>query len=375
MQQQETLRLARRRFAPSLSLSRYVIKLFLSRFLLILILLITVLQMLDMLNQSEKIMEAENASRSSLFLYIQLRAPELASQFIPFAVLLAALFTLGSLSQSSEVTIMRAAGLSSVQIMSPIIAATLLISIGHGLFNDWVTVNASRQLFTWRATDYRVPIAPIPQGKTNILLNDGNRVIEIGEATRTNRLTILDNVTIYERDEKGDLVTHIEADYAQQSDGTDWTLIGVRRFSLERHELTTSLQERWAFDIPLQPVFAQLDRPDHARIGALIDSINTLEESGMETFSLRSNLYHRFAIAASSLIMPLIASFVAFGSPRGGARVGRIVIGMAAGFSFFVMDNYMSAMGAMGVMPPLFAAFASLLAYSAGGLAILNQTE
>ena len=370
----ERFRLFRRTFMPSLSLSRYIIRLFFSRFFLLLFLLVTVLQMLDMLNQAEKIVANEGADRGALLFYIQLRLPELISQFVPFAVLLACLFSLASLSQSSEVTIMRAAGLSAPQIMTPMLACTILICVCHGLFHDWVTVDSSRRLFHWRDTKFQLPVLPLPQGRSNILINDGDRVIKVGEASRTKRIVILDNVTIYERAENGDLVNHIEADYAQKSEGK-WTLVGVRRFDLNKFQLSTSVQEEWAFDIPLQPIFAQLDRPDHARIGELLESIKTLEQSGMETFSLKSSLFHRVAIALSSLIMPLLASFVAFGSPRGGARFGRVIIGMAAGFSFFVMDNYMSAMGTMGIMPPLFAAFVSLAIYLLGGLSILVRTE
>ena len=73
--------------------------------------------------------------------------------------------------------------------------------------------------------------------------------------------------------------------------------------------------------------------------------------------------------------MPLLASFVAFGVPRGGAMVGRVVLGMAVGFSYFVLDTYMSAMGSLGVLPPAVASFSAFVLYLLAGLSLIFRLE
>ena len=80
----------------------YVGRMFLLRFLGLLIFFVIILQMLDLLNRSSDIMAAEGANASSLLRYIMLRAPMIASQFTPFAALLGIVMTLAGLSHTSE---------------------------------------------------------------------------------------------------------------------------------------------------------------------------------------------------------------------------------------------------------------------------------
>ena len=74
-------------------------------------------------------------------------------------------------------------------------------------------------------------------------------------------------------------------------------------------------------------------------------------------------------------MMPLIALFVGFSLPRGGGRAGRVVLGMAFGFSYFIADNYMTAMGSMGVVPPLMAAYSSLVLFFLFGLNAMMRLD
>ena len=74
---------------------------------------------------------AEGAGGASLIRYILLRAPMIASQFTPFAALLGIVLTLAGLSHSSEITVMRAAGMSIYRVLSPIGFVCALIAIAH----------------------------------------------------------------------------------------------------------------------------------------------------------------------------------------------------------------------------------------------------
>ena len=49
--------------------------------------------------------------------------------------------------------------------------------------------------------------------------------------------------------------------------------------------------------------------------------------------------------------------------------------GGALGFSYFVIDNFMLAMGEFGVVPAVLAAFSPLVLFLAVGLAVLFFTE
>jgi len=368
------LRMVRRQILPSKSLYAYVAKIFFFRFFLLLTVLVGILQLMDLLNRSEEILAVNGATRASLITYISLRGPELISQFTPFAVMLATLFTLAGLNQSSEITIMRASGMSASQIMVPVVVMSGLVALGHGVFHEQVTVDNSKLLAHWRESGFQVDLAPPPPGRKDILLTDRNLVVKAARGERVSGGALLYDVTIYERSDGGDLIATLDASRALLDKGV-WTLQEVRTFNMQDNTSSSSNSQVIPLTLPLERIFAELDRPDHAHMGELKVAIATLKASGVEAFALETSYYHRIALALSNMIMPLLAAFVAFGVPRAGATVGRVVLGMALGFSFFVVDTYMSAMGSLGVLPPEFASFAGLSIYTLIGLAMLARLE
>jgi len=110
-------------FMPSRQLALYAARLFLTRSLAVLVMLVLVLMTLDLLGESSKILKVPGNSEAELWRYVSLRIPMLISQFLPFSVLLGALIAFAGLNQHSEVVSMKAAGLSAHQILAPLVVA------------------------------------------------------------------------------------------------------------------------------------------------------------------------------------------------------------------------------------------------------------
>ena len=71
----------------------------------------------------------------------------------------------------------------------------------------------------------------------------------------------------------------------------------------------------------------------------------------------------------------LVRREAAFGLARSGHLFFRAVIGLALGFTFFVADNFLMAMGSFGNIPPLLAAWAPFLLFFLIGETVLFRTE
>src|SRR5918994_7773580 len=139
---------------PSRQLALYAAKLFVTRTLAVLVLLVLVLMSLDLLGESGKILRVEGNGEAELWRYVSLRVPILISRFLPFSVLLGALIAFVGLNQSSEVVSMKAAGLSAHQILAPMIVASLGVAIAFFAFNETVVVQSTRTLSAWDSADY-----------------------------------------------------------------------------------------------------------------------------------------------------------------------------------------------------------------------------
>jgi len=367
-------RLLRRLFVPSRTLARYLAKMHIGRFLGILIGLTAVLQFLDLLGASDEIMGAEGATWVSIARYISMRTPQLISQFAPFAALLASLLTLATLNQNNEVVIMKASGLSAHRILLPIGLASFVISCAHFAFNEAVVVNGNAELEYWQQNDYAVDLPPNTSLAGRVWVKEGNLIILVESVSRNGNRFVLDKVSIYERDPSKRLVAMVRADFAWYQN-EKWTLHDARRFDTTSHELTITPVKDW--DIPTKPdrFLALTVKANQVSMPKLWKSISKLKAEGIPTDRLMASFLQKIAGPAATLLMPLLAGVAAFGVHRAGSLVVRLVIGMAMGFSFFVADNFMLAMGEFGAAPPFLAAWAPFFLFLFLGYAVIFNTE
>src|SRR6218665_3706627 len=141
-------------FFPSRTLTAYLARLFVVRVLAVLLMLVLVLQTLDLLGESGKILAAPGNGQEQLWTYVSLRAPQLVARFLPYSVLLATIITLATLNQNSEVIAMKAAGLSAHQVLAPLFISALLVAALSFAFNERVVARSSGTLKAWTNADY-----------------------------------------------------------------------------------------------------------------------------------------------------------------------------------------------------------------------------
>jgi lipopolysaccharide export system permease protein len=60
---------------------------------------------------------------------------------------------------------------------------------------------------------------------------------------------------------------------------------------------------------------------------------------------------------------------------RSGTLFLRVALGLAFGFSYFVVDNLLLAVGQFGTLPPVLAAWAPFVLYLCLGTSVLFHTE
>jgi lipopolysaccharide export system permease protein len=71
-------------FFPSRQIGLYMAKLFLVRTVAVLLMLVLILQALDLLGESGKILAVAGNSEADLWRYVGMRAPQIIARFLPF---------------------------------------------------------------------------------------------------------------------------------------------------------------------------------------------------------------------------------------------------------------------------------------------------
>lgn len=348
---------------------RYVGRLFVVRFLGLLVFLVIVLQMLDFLNESDAIMNAAGATSQSAFRYISYRAPQIVSQFTPFAALLAIVFTLSQLNLSSEIVIMRAAGMSIHRVLRPIGVACLFIAAAHFLFHELIVVKSNARLAYWSANHYAVDTEIDATTRTDVRLVYEDAIISAASAARTSDGVRLTDLVIYALDKDGLATTATEAKSAVYKDGV-WRLNDVRRAGGPRHK-----SDIWETTLNPELLFAISLNPDRTSLPTLVRQIGQLKADGVNVSSSITSLLSRFSRPLATLIMPLLGAIAGFGVSRQGNQLMRAAIGGLLGFSYFVAENLMLAIGKLGAVPPMLGAFFPFALFLIVGFAILLAME
>jgi lipopolysaccharide export system permease protein len=359
-------------FFPSRRIAWYMAKTFLVRSLAVLFALVVILQTLDLLGESGKILRVPGNGDTELWTYVSLRIPQLVARFLPFSVLLGTLITLATLNQNSEIVSMKAAGISAHQIIAPLVLASLFVAALTFVFQERIVTRATATLNRWQSVEY----APLPRDSgaaTNVWVRHEDDLIFARTAVGRGSGTRLSDVRIYDRS-GGTLVRQVEAKSARPAEG-GWRLEDVELF-----DVSTSAVTRLPFLIaargvePDQFTLARV-RADEQDFATLRSSIRDLEAAGRPTGPLEASLWHKISGPLSTVLMPLLAAVAAFGLARAGQLFLRAVLGMALGFAYFVADNFALAMGNFGAYPPLLAAWAPFLLFLLVGEAVLIRTE
>lgn len=352
----------------------YLGRQFLARFLGLLAFFVIVLQMLDLLNESDNIMAAEGAGWRSIVQYVGLRAPQIASQFTPFAALLAIVFTLSLLNLRSEITVMRAAGMSIHRVLFPIGVVCAGVALAHFVLHELLVVDASRKFAYWQANQYAVDLPPDTGTRTDVRLAFENDFIYAGSAARIGDDVWLNNVTINRLSPSG-LVESETAARAARYQAGEWRLFDVRSFSVSDLVMRREASRDWATSLEPDFLFALSLNPDQTSLGELSRKIAQLREDGADARAATTSFLARFSKPAATLVMPLLGAIAGFGVRRQGAQLQRAVIGAGIGFSYFVAENMMLALGKLGAAPAMLGAFFPFALYMVVGFTILLAME
>ncbi|PKP97216.1 MAG: LPS export ABC transporter permease LptG [Alphaproteobacteria bacterium HGW-Alphaproteobacteria-13] len=359
-------------FFPSRTMALYVGRLFLVRSFAILFGLVLVLQTLDLLGESGKILAVAGNSDSDVWRYVGLRLPQIIETFLPFSVLLGTILTLATLNQNSEVIAMKSAGMSAHQVLAPLFLAALLVAGISFAFNERIVTRATAALSAWQKVEY----AQIPKDsgvRANIWVRAGNDLINAGTVETAGPEVRLRGVRVYERT-GGVLSSILSADSARPVAG-GWEMTNARRFirrSGTVEQLGTITAARGVR--PDQFTLAQV-KGDELPFPQLRSAIADLEAAGRPVDSLKAVLWHKISGPLSAILMPLLGAVAAFGLARSGKLFVRAILGMALGFAYFVADNFALAMGDLGAYSPMLAAWGPFILFALIGETILIRTE
>jgi LPS export ABC transporter permease LptG len=317
------------------------------------------------------------ASLGMLLSYLFWVTPQYLTWIIAIAALLAALVTIGLLTKSSELIVMRACGVSLYRTAVPLLAFALLATGVLVAFQERVLV------ITNRRAEYLEQLIRYGSAKMFDVLNRKWLIGPDGELYHyeyydPNRRE-LNQLSIYEfdfdRHQMKRRTFAVQAKFTPRSSHDDpapWVADHgwQREFPAEDITRYTPFQQA---RLPLEPAeYFVTEAPDAERMtyDQLKRYVENLKASGYNVLEHEVSLQRKLAYPLVPVIMTLIAVPFAVTTGRRGAMYG-VGVGIVLALVYWVTISVFAALGAAGIVPPPLAAWAPNLIFGAAAAYLL----
>lgn len=322
---------------------------------------------IDLLDSATDLLDAEDGP--GLALYAALRAPTIASSILLLGILAGAAAAFLRLRARSELTVLRAAGLSLRGALLRLAPLALLLGAGFAALAYWAAPAAERAL----ALSYAQFAADPPPGAPDDLWARTPSALIRARGVSADGATLGD-VTLFELTPEGALAARTDAARAIYAGGV-WTLEdGARR------PVDAAPRER--FETRVWP--GRLAPADLLRLRASPETVTPAEAraalAGL-ALAVRSPSFYevRTHRAPAALVKPflmlLFAAPLGVATRRGGGAAGPALLGLALGVAFLGFDGVAASLGERGVVAPAAAVWTPPLVFALLGFWALLLAE
>ena len=265
-----------------------------------------------------------------------LQMPSGLALLMPIVSMIGALMGLGMLAGQSELTAMRAAGLSNRKIaVATLLAGALLGGVGW-LVGDVIAPQGDRLATAIKSGN--------SEGAAMVWLRDGDEVLRIRRLVAEDRAEAIE---IYSLDSALKVQKVLAAERAQYVDG-GWQLEGVREthFTSEGHaEISVLPAARWSGTVTPNVLRLYLLEADAISVAGLRRLIDYLDANQLDAGKYRLQFWHKLIEPLTIMAMAVFAVPFAFGSLRDSGAGQRLLLGILLGVGFYVINRVSLSLG------------------------------
>lgn len=314
--------------------------------------------------------------------YLVNLVPYMLYNLTPLCALLAVLISVGALSRSSELTAMKASGVSLYRLVAPMVALAGILAVSLFAFDEFYLPQANRRQEALRSIIKGKPAQTFLRPDRKWISGQQD---SLGQPARIFYYQFFDadtdvfaNLTVFEfQPHSFNLRRRIFASAAHwDSHAGRWVL--ENGWSRDFQGDQVSNYEPFAItsfpEIREQPSYFKKEsrQSQEMSFGELDTYIRDLQQSGFDTMRLRVQLNRKLSYPLITLVMAILAVPFALRMGKRGSLAGfATAIGVA--IVYLVVSSIFEAMGNVNALPPSLAAWSpDLLFAMAGGYLLLK---
>ena len=307
------------------------------------------------LDKSDKLFKGQATTSSVLALLVYM-TPQFVYFVIPIAALLSVLVTFGGLSRTSELTVMKACGISLYRAALPVIAWSLVFSALIFSLEQRLLARANRRA---EVLDAQI------RGRTPRIFDAMNRRWVVSRNGDIYHFRFFDperdqlaGLTIYTpRTDRWALATMTYADRAHYQQGWQAASGWVQDFTREPTRWTPFTQRKLPDLEP--PDYFETEQPlaEMMTVGQLRRYVEDLSASGLNVTTQAVELQRKLAFPFVTFVMTLLAVPFGVSMGRRGTLYG-IGVGIVMALSYWILSSVFVAIGKGGLLDPMLAGWA-----------------
>jgi lipopolysaccharide export system permease protein len=309
---------------------------------------------------------------NAMLAYVALTLPSHAYVLLPAAGLIGTLFALARMSEHSEITVMRASGLSLRQLAMHVSVAGVAIALLTLAFGELITPYTEEAAKGLRLKATSSIVAR--EFRSGFWVKDDRSFVNIQDVTADTELL---NLRIYEFDPTFHLTAISRADRGTYAGPNKWDLSNVEltRFEGDRAILQKIAHATWSSVLTPDILSVLKIVPERMSAINLRAYIDHLRENRQKATRYEIAFWSKIFSPAAAVVMMILAIPFALTSARTGGVGAKIVLGILIGLSFHFAGRLFAHVGLLNDWPALLSAGGPALISALVAAALLVRAE
>lgn len=306
----------------------------------------------DLIHQLESIGKGGYRIQHALA-YVALTLPGRLYELFPIGVLIGSLYALTVLARHSEITVLRAAGLSTRDLLVSLAKIGLVFAAITLLIGEFVAPPAERAAQQLRLRAMGSLVAQ--EFRSGLWVRDEKSFVNVREVLPD---TSLRRVRVFEFDDRFQLLSISEAERGRYLKDGAWMLDGVVRtvFSGEAARVERFDELPWKSALNPDLLAVLLVVPERMSLINLYLFIRHLSGNQQKTERYDIAMWKKLVYPLAALVMLALALPFAYMQDRMGAVSIRVFAGIMLGIGFHMLNGLFSSLGVINSWAPFFSA-------------------
>lgn len=296
-------------------------------------------------------------------IYVALSLPGRIYELSPLAALIGALYSLTQLARHSEVTVMRASGLSTGRFMRLLGKISLPMVLLTFLVGEFAAPVAEKAAQEWRLQHTQSGVSN--ELRSGVWVRDGRYFVNIREVMPDGTLR---GVRLYEFTDGLRMTSMAEAKRGEHDGDKGWHLQDVSRTLLngQTTQVETLAELSWISELNPQMLAVLMVSPERMSLVTLYSYIHHLQDNAQKTEQFEVAFWKKLSYPFAVFVMLVLALPFGYLNDRMGGMSWKVFSGVMIGIGFHLLNGLFSSLGVINSWPPFLSAWIPSLLFLLG---------